>query len=158
MEQLFDFCTRAYDFIKPIIVLILSAIISVILPVKEVLILLLSAAFFNWFIGYMTDIHVNAAKFSIKKAFEAITQILLYGGLATFIKFSFFMLGDDVTGETIVKYMTYIVIYYYVVNILKNSKEIYPKSKALKLMYEILTTQIYQELKSRLKFKQNEVD
>jgi hypothetical protein len=158
MEQLMNICDKIGEFVKPMLIFVISAILSVLLPVKDVLVILLGAAFFNWFIGLITDIHVNHAKYSNKKSFEAITQLLLYGGLVMFVRFAFFMQGDGTTGDLIVKYITYIVIYFYTANILKNSKDIYPKSKAIELMYQIVTTEIYKELKNRLKIKKDETE
>ena len=142
--------SRVAEIIKPVFVALMAMFLSVICPVEQALYILLFAACFNWFTGLVTDIHVNKAQFSLKKAFDAISQLMWYSVVVVFVNFALVRMGDRVAADQIVKWITYIVIYFYMVNILRNTSLVFPGNKAVALMYEVLTTQIFLKLKEML--------
>lgn len=134
---------------------VITALLTVIDPVKNVLVFLLIAFLFNIVMGIVADIHVNKASFRINKAFNAFAQLFFYGCCAVFFDFGPRLMGDAEIGETAVKWLTYIVIYFYATNIFKNATSVWPRNKAIKFIYELLSTEIFDRLKSMVGYRTN---
>lgn len=155
MDELIN---QLIGFFKPFILLIITALISAVSPIGDVLVALFFAFLFNIFTGIVTDVHVNKKDFCIKKAFDAITQLLLYATLIVFVHFITTRLKDFSIGETGVKWITYIVVYYYLTNILRNAKKVFPKSSAILFMYDVMSTQVFTKLKEFIGMKSTNSD
>lgn len=147
-----------FERIKDLFLLIITGIISVLCPVQNTLILLFLSFIFNIIIGILTDVHVNKAKFNIKKAFEAITQLMFYTACVVFFDYGARLLGNPGIGITAVKWLTYIVVYFYLTNIFKNAKQLYPRSQSILFIYELLSTQIFERLKNMVGYKTKKND
>ena len=65
---------RIRDFLKFMVVVI----VSVFAPIQNSIIVLMLFFLVNFFIGFRTDVRVNKAEFSLKKAFEGIKMLILY--------------------------------------------------------------------------------
>lgn len=139
--------------IKELYWLVATALLSVFTPVKNIIVLLLLAFIFNIMTGIIADVHVNKAKFNIKKAFNAITQLSFYAVCVVFLDYGSKLLEEPSIGVTAVKWLTYIVVYFYLANIFKNAKLIYPTSNAIKFIYELLSTEIFDRIKLMVGFK-----
>lgn len=143
------------DRLKELMYLIVAGIGSALLPVQDILILLSMGFVFNIFTGIVTDIHVNYARFDIKKAFSAITQLTFYATCVVFLNHGAKLLDEPQMGIVAVKWVTMIVIYFYLTNIFKNAKQVYPRNLAISFIYEILSTEIFTRLKETIGIKNN---
>jgi hypothetical protein len=141
--------------LKELYFIFLAALISAFTPVRNALILLMLAFVFNILVGIITDIHVNKAPFSLKKAFNAFTQLLFYAVCVVFLDYGARLMGDSDIGITAVKWLTYIVVYFYLTNIFRNAKLIYPRSAAIRFIYDLLSTEIFSRLKTMIGFNNN---
>lgn len=139
-----DFAER----FKELFWIVITAIGSLLLPIREILILLSLGFVFNIFTGIVADIHVNRAQFSIKKAFSAITQLTFFMAAVFFLDYGSKLIHDAQIGQTSVKWLTLIVSYFYLVNIFRNAKQVFPKNQAIAFIYEILSTEIFMRLKA----------
>lgn len=131
----------------------ITALASVFSPVENVLKLLMLAFIFNIITGIIADIHVNRAKFNLKKAFNAITQLSFYAMCVVFLDYGSKLIEEPSLGITAVKWLTYVVVYFYLTNIFKNAKQIYPTSQAINFIYDLLSTQIFDRLKEMVGYK-----
>ncbi len=141
---------------KELFWLFVTAFISVLSPVQNVLILLFIAFLFNIATGIIADVHVNKAKFSLKKAFNAITQLTFYATCVVFLDYGARLLGEPGIGVTAVKWMTYIVVYFYLTNIFRNARLVYPKNATINFIYELLSTEIFEKLKIFIGYKSHQ--
>jgi hypothetical protein len=132
--------------------LLVTAFLSVLAPVENSLKLLLAAFVFNIFMGIIADVHVNKNKFNLRKAFNAFSQFFFYFSCVVFVDYGARLLGDFEIGKTGVKWLTYVVVYFYITNIFRNASLIYPKSSAIQFIYDFLSTQIFDRLKERIGF------
>ena len=132
---------------------VFTAIGSVLMPVRDILILLAMSFVFNIFTGIITDIHVNKAHFNLKKAFNAITQLTFYATCVVFIDHGSKLIDEQQMGVTAVKWVTIIVVYFYLTNIFKNAKQVYPDSQAINFIYELLSTEFFTRLKHMVGIK-----
>lgn len=139
--------------IKELFWLLITALASVVAPVKDILIALFAAFVFNIITGIITDVHVNRAKFDIKKAFNAVTQLAFYAMCIIFLDFVTLRINEPDIGVTAVKWLTLIVTYFYLTNIFKNARQVYPSSQAIKFIYELLSTEIFGRIKDMVGYK-----
>lgn len=146
------------DRIKELYWILITALFSVLSPVEHALILLIISFTFNIISGIITDVHVNKAAFSIKKAFNAIPQLLFYFVLVVFLDYGARIMGDADLGIIAVKWLTYIVVYFYLTNIFRNARLVYPKSAAINFIYDLLSTEIFTRLKDMIGIKNNNKD
>jgi len=145
-----EFLNHLVALLKPFIVLITTFIVSIFSPIQDVLYVLGLSFLFNIITGIVTDVHVNGKKFNLKKAFDSIFQLTFYGALVFFIHNVAVNLGSHTMGDKGVKYITFIVVYFYLCNIIRNAGLVFPKNKAIVFLYEVMTTQIFTRLKSAL--------
>jgi len=135
------------NFIKPMLLLFVSVIISIVAPIQDVLCVLGLGFIINIFTGIVTDIHVNKNDFNIKKAFDAIAQLMFYSALIYYVHNSLTTLHFEALAAKITVWITFVVSYYYLANILRNATKVFPNNEAIKLMYMILTTKIFTRMR-----------
>lgn len=150
-ELLDNFC----KFMKPVILFVITGIVSVFSPLHDVLFALFLSFLFNIITGIIADVHVNKEDFKISKAFDAIIHLTFYIALVYFIYNISVSLGDAESGRVGVKWATYIVVYFYLTNILRNASKVYPKNQTISFLYMVLTTQIFSKLKDMIGVKSN---
>lgn len=146
---------QVIDSTKQTMWLIITVVASIFAPVQNVLILLFLAFMFNIITGIITDVHVNKKLFNIKKAFNALSQLFFYFTCVLFIDYGATLLGDVKLGDIGVKWLTCIVVYFYLTNIFRNAKQIFPQTQAITFIYELLSTEIFDRLKDMVGFNNN---
>ncbi|NCB25920.1 MAG: hypothetical protein EOM62_10680 [Bacteroidia bacterium] len=129
---------------------------SVLMPVRETLILLFVSFVFNIITGIITDVHVNKAKFNLKKAFNAVSQLTFYATCVVFLNYGTTLINEENIGIVAVKWLTYIVVYFYLTNIFKNARQLYPGNQAINFIYELLSTELFDRLKSMVGYKKGD--
>lgn len=144
--------------IKELFWALITALSSVLMPVKETLILLFLSFIFNIITGIITDVHVNKAKFNLKKAFNAISQLTFYATCVVFLNYGTTLINEQAIGIIAVKWLTYIVVYFYLTNIFKNARQVYPNNQAINFIYELLSTELFDRLKNMVGYKKTNDD
>lgn len=144
------------NYIKPFILFAITGIVSVFSPLHDVLFALIMSFAFNILTGIVADVHVNKAGFKIHKAFDAIIHLTFYVALVYFIYNITSSLGDTESGRMGIKWVTYIVVYFYLTNILRNASLVYPKNQTISFIYEVMTTQIISRLKDYFFLNKND--
>ena len=139
------FWDRLIDFIK----LAWLVIISVISPIRIAVWVLLVFFTVNFFVGYKSDVQINKRDFSLKKAFDGVKQLILYYALIFIVNMALGLYEETNLAEAATKFMTWIVSYWYLVNILRNAREIFPGNETLKFLYDLLTGQVLEMLLAR---------
>ncbi len=124
-------------------------IISVLSPIRIAVWVLLLFFTVNFFVGYKSDVHVNKKDFSLKKAFDGVKQLILYYALIFIVNMALGLFDEMNLAEGATKFMTWIVSYWYLVNILRNAREVFPGNETLKFLYELLTVQVLDMLLAR---------
>ena len=144
--------------IKELFWIIVASLSSVLIPVKETLILLFISFIFNIITGIIADVHVNKASFNIKKAFNAISQLTFYATCVVFLNYGTTLIQEQQVGLVAVKWLTYIVVYFYLTNIFKNARLLYPTNQAINFIYELLSTELFDRLKTMVGYKRERGD
>ena len=129
------------DRLKDLVCVVLGIIIGVLAPMKASIVALLIGFGLNFFIGWKADSH-EGAKFSMKKARDSIKLVFFWavgaGSLYTIIS----VFGELDFAKMAIKYFTWIVCYWYLVNVLRNARIIFPNSEAVKFIYAVATVEI----------------
>ena len=139
------FWDRLIDFIK----LAWLVVISVISPIRIAVWVLLVFFTVNFFVGYKSDVQVNKRDFSLKKAFDGVKQLILYYTLIFIVYMTLGLYEETNLAEAATKFMTWIVSYWYLVNIIRNARLVFPENEGLKFLYDLLTVQILEMLLAR---------
>ena len=139
------FWDRLIDFIK----LAWLVIISVISPIRIAVWVLLVFFTVNFFVGYKSDVQINKRDFSLKKAFDGVKQLILYYTLIFIVNMALGLYEETNLAESATKFMTWIVSYWYLVNILRNARDVFPGNETLKFLYDLLTIQVLEMLLAR---------
>ena len=148
MEQFLSWIINKYDDFKPIMVVILAWICSILSPIKGAIYVLSFAFVLNFFLGLRESIKVDKSQFSLKKAFESLIQLTVYLALIFLINKTFSQFGDLGAAETGTKWATYIVVYFYCTNITRNAALLWPRLEVFSFLYDLLTTKIFDKLKN----------
>ena len=150
MDELYS---QLVSSVKSFILLLFTTLASIYVPLQEIFGIMLFAFIGNIFVGMYTDVNVNNNRFNIKKFFDAVKHFGFYLFLVVFVHKAGISLHDTEISEQGVKWVTIIVLYYYITNIVRNGTIIWPTNKTLEFIYLILTTKIFNKLKEFFGFK-----
>ena len=112
----------------------------------------------NFFLGFQTDRLVYKNDFSLEKVKKGVMLFILYFALLFIINVSLSLYGEDDLAVTVPKFFTWIACYWYLVNIIRNAKLIFPSSEGLKFFYNLLTIQILDLIFAKFGLKNNSTD
>ena len=104
-------------------------------------------------IGTIVGINIKGELFSKTKFFKAIFEALCYLMSIWFVNEMGRTYNDHDLSNQVIKYVTYLVTWAYSCSIFKNLKLLFPSSKPIAIIYEILSTEIYKKLKNKYKSK-----
>lgn len=149
MERYYSFNNNIQDLIKIVWIIILSVFAPIGIPV-----FILSLFFLvNIFIGYHTDRIVNKKDFNLDKIGKGFMLLLLYFALLFIINIALSLYNEEHLALTIPKFITWIASYFYLINIVRNAKQVFPTNEGLKFFYEILTIQVLEMIFSKFGLK-----
>lgn len=109
---------------------------------------------FNFLMGMGADVSNQNDKddsFSIKKAAEGV-KLLMFYAVTIFCVYGMTYKDQNIS-ETMIKWLTYIVDYFYLTNIFRNAKKIFPENRGIEFIYMFLSTEVFYKLKNVLGFK-----
>ena len=141
-----------YYYIKPAFLALWLGLLTVLTNTMPALIALFILWVINFFMGLGADSN-NGKAFSIDKAFNSMKQLSLIGILILIVYGIPYLMKDTIIGERGVKSITYMASYFFITNITKNGKSMWPEWKFIVFLHELLSTQIFFQLKSYLGIK-----
>ena len=143
------------EFLKALWVIFLSAIMAMISYFEPVINMILAIT-----IIFVTDIvfgiasgkKINKEKIDIKKGFAAIKLFGIYIFVITLL----YAIGKFMCDETliiyVVKTISWVTIYFYITNLTKNFKRLYPKSNTIRFIHWFLSVEFLDNIPSLSKF------
>lgn len=145
------------NILKNTIVTLFSAIIAFLQPVQNAVYLLLFLFVINLIFGVFHDIIINSKRFSFKKFIWASAEFLIYTGIVCAIYVIGHFQNDIIEAQYIIKIISYLFIYAYSTNVLKNLLLIRPDNMVFKFMYHVLSLAFIKRIPYLSDFlKQNE--
>lgn len=140
--------------LKNILLLAITAMCGIINDFQHAFIALFVGFIFNFIMGMGADIQFKNKRkesFSIKKATEGFKLFMFYI-ITIFCIFGMTYRDVDIA-NAIIKWLTYIVSYFYLTNIFRNAKKIFPENKGIAFIYLFLSTEVFYKLKKILGFR-----
>ena len=143
------------EFLKALWVVFLSAIMAMISYFEPVINMILAIT-----IIFVTDIvfgiasgrKINKEKIDIKKGFAAIKLFGIYIFVITLL----YAIGKFMCDETLILYVvktiSWVTIYFYITNLTKNFKRLYPKSNTIRFIHWFLSVEFLDNIPSLKNF------
>lgn len=128
----------------------IALVISVLSPISTALVLLITMSIVDVFLGFGANRKVLGEEFKFNKAFNAITKMAFFCLLTVLIHLTFHLYGEVEVASVVVKYLSWIIIYYYILNMLYNAGKIYPDSKVIPFLVEVMQLHILGAMLSRM--------
>ena len=120
-----------FDALKLLIVSVATVVFSYLQPLHNLMQVLLFLYFADIVIGIFADIIVNKQRLSVRKLLYALLCFAIY----LFVIIMFYTIGEKMGDESefllINKIITYVLIYFYVSNVFKNLRILFPKNRAI---------------------------
>lgn len=132
--------------LKCFITVSLSALFAYFEPVQHLLIAVLMLFAVNFIVGFLADLIHNNSHFCFKKAFSFIREATVCLLLLAIVYF----IGDHLNAKKeavhTISTIAYALVYFYSVNISRNLHQLLPDSKAIKILYELLSIEIVSKM------------
>lgn len=116
--------------IKHIVVTITLAVLAFLKPIECDLYSLLLIFFLNFLFGYLSGMVANNEEFNLRKALRCIGEAAVFFILCCSIYIIGRLKGEMTRAILCVSFITYIIIYFYALNVLKNLKKMFKKETA----------------------------
>ena len=116
--------------IKNLIIGIVLAVLAYLKPIEGELWSLFLVFFLNFLFGYLSGMIANGEEWDFKKALRCVGEATVFFVLCTAIYAIGRLKGQMDGAVQCVSFVTYLVIYFYGLNILKNCKKIFKKETA----------------------------
>ena len=126
------------EHLKALLVTVLSSVLAFIEPAGVTLALVFSVAVIDILVGYRTGKAVNGERWNHGKFTRAMTLTLVYLGIVLVIYTIGALQGDKAEVLYVEKMITYVFIYFYAKNILKNLRLRYPDSRQIAALDDML--------------------
>ena len=123
------------DAFKALTVFVFSAVASFLSPLWGFIFGATAVFLLNFWFGYITDLKINKVNFSLKKAKECFVDARDFFVLISAVLFVGNCIKLPEESLTAISIMLYVLLYFYSVNILKNLKQLRPKSKWIAFLY-----------------------
>lgn len=122
--------TNMFEQIKQMVVGIIIAVLAYLKPIEGELWSLFLVFFLNFLFGYLSGMIANGEEWDFKKALRCVGEATVFFVLCTAIYAIGRLKGQMDGAVQCVSFVTYLVIYFYGLNILKNCKKIFKKDTA----------------------------
>lgn len=129
-------------YVRDILTSILLAVLAYLRPLEAELWTLFLIFFINFLFGYLSDMVANNAEWDNKKAMRCIGEATVFFVLCTAIYAIGRLKGQMEGALQCVSFITYVIIYFYGLNILRNCKKMFVEEsapwKVISFLYYIL--------------------
>lgn len=123
-----------WDIIKTAVATYVGALAAYLQPVHNAMVLLLIFAALDIVFGVVSGIAVSRERFSFKKFILSACYLLVYLGIVVLVYAVGRYQGDMDESLYVVKVITYVFIYFYSSNILKNLHQLMPDNPVIKFL------------------------
>lgn len=129
---------------KTLLVAFMSMVLDFFFPIKNFLHVIAILAIINIFFGLAAD----KWDFEFKKAFKAIVYLLGYL-LLLLCSFGLGLLMEEAADDikAFSKYITWVMVYFYSINILRNWSKWQPENMVIKFLYWVLSFKVVDKIK-----------
>lgn len=130
------------DRIRTLIQAVFLLVASVLQPLSTSFAVLFVMAVADVFGGVAGNVWTGREEFKFRKAFQAVGKISAYCVMVVLVHFCISSFGEGSLAETLVKFLTWTISYWYLSNILGNMCKAFPSSKGFLFLYLALSLKI----------------
>lgn len=130
------------DRIRTLVQAVLLLVASFLQPMSTSFAVLFVMAVADVFGGMAGNVWTGKDEFKFRKAFQAVYKIGAYCVVVLLVHFCVSSFGEESMAETLVKFLTWTISYWYLSNILGNMCKAFPKSKGFLFLYLALSLKI----------------
>ncbi len=143
-EKLQDLCI---SLLKGVWVFLVTLLTNFFQPIHDFLLVVFILFILNFLYGLLSDIS-RGVDFSLKKAFQSVWYVVGFM-LLLFLSFAIGkkMHLEDSSVVNFTSWITWVVIYFYGTNILRNWKVIQPKNEVVSFLYWVLSVKFVEKIK-----------
>lgn len=134
------------DTIRNLIVTITSVVVGYFAPLKDIVFVIFFIFLLNCIFGLVAGVGVQGEKFSLKKFFRCIMETFVFYVIVLSIYLVGEKMGNPGGAIQCISGVTYAIIYFYTVNILRNAHKLLPKSKVIKFLYYVLSFEVIKKI------------
>jgi hypothetical protein len=120
--------------LKAIFVSMAAALMAHIESFATTMMLVIVAAIADIFVGYVSGKTVHEEKFKFAKFIQAVKHVFVYVSILAAVYVVGTLQGDASETEYVEKMITYVFLFFYGKNVLRNLREMLPESKAITLL------------------------
>ena len=139
MNNILNFMEYYYTVAKTVVVSLVAAITAYFLPIEHFFRIISLLFAIDFIIGWHAGAKVNKESFDMGKAFKSVKYILIYISLIAVC----FYIGSEMPSKDsnvieFVSWITWAIILFYGINILKNLKRLMPDNQLIALLYDVV--------------------
>ena len=131
---------------KALVVSVIAGLMAYLNPISGDLVSMLTVFMLNFFFGLLAAIFVNDKKFKFKKAWKCVKEATIFFVLVVAIFFIGEKKGNMDGAIQCVSFVTYSVFYFYGVNMLRNIKLLFPQSRTIAFLYDVLSIEFAKKI------------
>lgn len=134
------------NLLKNTIVTICSLLVAYFAPISNVVFVIFYVFLVNFLAGLISGIVAQEESFSLKKFFYCVLETMVY----YVIVLSVFTVGDKMgnVGDAMqcISGVTYAIIYFYTVNIMRNLQILFPGNMTIRFLYYIVSFEVVKKI------------
>lgn len=143
------------DTIKNLLVTVSSVLIGYFAPLKQIAFVICFIFFLNCLFGLVAGIGVEGEKFSLKKWFRCLLETMVFYVIVLSIYLVGEKMGNPSGAIQCISGVTYAIIYFYTVNILRNAHKILPTSNVIKFLFYVMSFEVIKKIPHLQQYTEN---
>ena len=134
------------DTIKNLIVTVFSVLVGYFAPLKDIVFVIFFVFLLNMIFGLIAGVGVQGEKFNLKKFFRCVCETLVFYVVVLSIYVVGEKMGNPDGAIQCISGVVYAIIYFYSVNILRNTNKLLPNCKTIHFLYFLLSFEVIKKI------------
>ena len=144
-----------YETIRNLLVTVTGVLLGYFAPLKDIVFVIFFIFLLNCLFGLIAGIGVEGERFSLKKFFRCIMETMVFYVIVLSIYVVGEKMGNPDGAIQCISGVVYAIIYFYTVNILRNSHKLFPKTRWVKFLYYVLSFEIIAKIPALKGFQEH---
>lgn len=144
-----------YETIRNLLVTVTGVLLGYFAPLKDIVFVIFFIFLLNCLFGLIAGIGVEGERFSLKKFFRCIMETMVFYVIVLSIYVVGEKMGNSEGAIQCISGVVYAIIYFYAVNILRNTHRLFPKTRWVKFLYYVLSFEIIAKIPALKGFQEH---
>lgn len=144
-----------YETIRNLLVTVTGVLLGYFAPLKDIVFVIFFIFLLNCLFGLIAGIGVEGERFSLKKFFRCIMETMVFYVIVLSIYVVGEKMGNPDGAIQCISGVVYAIIYFYTVNILRNTHKLFPKTRWVKFLYYVLSFEIIAKIPALKGFQEH---